>query len=72
MRIETTFDITEDTMDKLVLNKRGTYECACGEQIIHGMRIYSNLENPKSYQYTFTCDCGNFIKVLVKNIYSGY
>jgi hypothetical protein len=70
MKVETDIEICEDTLDKLVLNKRGIYECACGEQIIHGMRMYSNLENPNSYKYTFTCDCGNRITVLVKDIHA--
>jgi hypothetical protein len=68
MRIETDNIITEDSLDKLVLNRKGTYECACGEPRIHGMHFHTR-PGSRSYQYSFTCDCGNKIKVLVKDIW---
>jgi hypothetical protein len=73
MRIETVNAIYEDTFDSLVAKPgaatgKPVYECSCGEKYIYNMEIFSKKDSP-SYQYNFTCCCGNKIKVFVKDIH---
>jgi hypothetical protein len=71
MRIETPNAIYEDTLNKLVprvssKNTKVTYECSCGEVAIHDMCIVAD-PNTLLYYYSFTCGCGNKLKVTIKD-----
>ena len=68
MRIETNTAIYEDKYSQLVprvINDKVTYECGCGEKYCYDMEIFS-MPGTSSYQYNYTCGCGNRIKVYIK------
>lgn len=73
MRIETDNAIYEDTFDSLVakpgvVSGRPVYECSCGEVGLHDMQLFP-IKNSPSYQYNFTCGCGNRIKIFIKDVH---
>ena len=75
MRLETSKTIYEDTMNKLVPyagslldqdHEITDYICSCGEPKTHNVKSREDIPGAELY-YTFTCDCGNEIKVYVKD-----
>lgn len=69
MRIETKNAIYEDTDNKLIPLYGKAYGCECGEPTISNMKMNYKVKLP-SYEYSFTCCCGNKIKVFVKDIHA--